>query len=64
MTVGELKKHIEKLDVSDDADVCIIQNMPFKDPIAYKPNYISKNLCGDLMIITYEEGITISSHDY
>ena len=64
MTVGELKKRIEELDVSNDADVCFIQRTTFKDPIAYKPHCISKNLWGDLMIITYEEGMTVSSHDY
>lgn len=64
MTVGELKKRIEELDVSDDDDVCFIQRTSFKDPIAYKPECISKNFYGDLMIITYEEGMTVSSHDY
>ena len=64
MKVGELKKRIEELDVSDDANVCIIQRTSFEDPVAYKPDCISKNFCDDLIIITYEEGMTVSSHDY
>lgn len=64
MTVRELKKRIEELDVSDDDNVCFIQRTSFKDPIAYRPNCISKSFSGDLMIVTYEEGMTVSSHDY
>lgn len=64
MKVGELKKRIEELNVSDDANVCIIQRTSFKDPVAYKPSYISKNVWDELIIITYEEGMTVSSHDY
>lgn len=64
MTVGELKKRIEELEISDDADAYIIQNLPFEDPIAYNPYYISKTFNGDLKIVTYEEGMTVSSHDY
>lgn len=64
MTVGELKKRIEELNASDDADVYFIQNTPFKDPVAYKLNCISKSFRDDLVIVTYEEGMTVSSHDY
>ena len=64
MKVRELKKCIEELGISDDADVYIIQNLPFEDLIAYKPSYISKIFNGNLKIVTYEEGITVSSHDY
>lgn len=64
MKVGELKKCIEELEISDDADVYIIQNLPFEDLIAYNPYYISKTFNGNLKIITYEEGMTVSSHDY
>ncbi len=64
MKVRELKKRIEELGVSDDANVCIIQRTSFKDPVAYEPSYVSKNFWDDLIIITYEEGTTVSSHDY
>lgn len=64
MTVGELKKRIEELGISDDADVCIIQNLPFKDLIAYKSDYISKTFNGNLKIVTYDDGMAISSRDY
>lgn len=64
MKVGELKKRIEELDVSDDANVWIIQRTSFKDPVVYEPSHISKNLWDSLIIITYEEGTTVSSHDY
>lgn len=64
MKVGELKNRIEELDISDDADVYIIQNLPFKDLIAYKSEYISKTFNGNLKIVTYDDGTTISSRDY
>ena len=63
MKVGELKKRIEDLGISDDADVYIIQNLPFKDLIAYNPYYISKTFNGNLKIVTYDDGMTISSCD-
>jgi len=64
MKVGELKKRIEDLGISDDADVYIIQNLPFKDLISYKPYYISKTFNGNLKIVTYDDGTAIFSRDY
>lgn len=64
MTVGELKNRIEELKINDDADVYIIQNLPFKDLIAYNPYYISKTFNGNLKIITYDDGKATSYRDY
>ena len=46
MKVGELKKRIEELGVSDDANVWIIQRTSFKDPVIYEPSHISKKPLG------------------
>ena len=64
MTVGELKNRIEDLDISNDANVCIVQNLPFKDLIAYKSDYIYRSNHGNLVIVTYDDGTAMPGRDY
>lgn len=59
MKVGELKKRIEDLGISDDADVYIIQNLPFVDLVSYRAYCIAKTLNGNLKIVTYDEGTSV-----
>lgn len=63
MTVGELKKRIEELDVSDVANVRIEQIAPFEDLSTYDPCYIRTNDRDELVLVIYDDGTLKYFHD-
>ncbi len=63
MKVRELKKRIEDLGISDDADVRIEQNIPFEDLSTYEPRYIRTNDRNELVLVIYDDGTLKYCHD-
>lgn len=64
MTVGELKKRIEDLGISDDADVCITYGSSSKDLVSYRPYCIAKTIHGNLKIIIYDKEVEEENNKY
>lgn len=63
MKVGELKKRIEDLGISDDADMRIEQNIQFEDLSTYEPRYIRTNDRNELVLVIYDDGTVKYCHD-
>ena len=57
MTVGELKKRIEELKISDAAEVHIVYSALPKDLVSYKPYYVTKTINNNLKIIIYNKKV-------